>query len=88
MARSGHGESGDQMSDGTAQGEEERLQELESRQAFQEDTIASLNEALVAQQQRIAYLEKMLELLIERYRESMPDTAVPGEEPPPPHYCP
>ncbi len=63
-----------------------RLEELESRQAFQEDTIAHLNEALVAQQQRIAYLEKMLELLIERYREVMPDSAPPGEEPPPPHY--
>jgi len=63
-----------------------RLDELEGRQAFQEDTIASLNEALVAQQQRITYLEKMLELLIERYREVMPDSAAPGEEPPPPHY--
>ena len=63
-----------------------RLDELESRLAFQEDTIASLNEALVAQQQRITYLEKMLALLIERYREAMPDSAAPGEEPPPPHY--
>ncbi|TNF85764.1 MAG: SlyX family protein [Gammaproteobacteria bacterium] len=71
------------MSDGT---DKSRLDELESRQAFQEDTIASLNEALVAQQQRIAYLEKMLELLIERYREAMPDIAAPAEEPPPPHY--
>ena len=64
----------------------ERLDELESRMAFQEDTIASLNEALVAQQQRIAYLEKMLDLLIERYREAAPDMALPEEEPPPPHY--
>ena len=63
-----------------------RLEEMESRQAFQEDTIASLNEALVAQQERIAYLEKMLELLIERYREAVPETAGPAEEPPPPHY--
>jgi SlyX protein len=64
----------------------ERLEELESRQAFQEDTIASLNEALVAQQQRIAYLEKMVDLLIERYREVAPDIALPEEEAPPPHY--
>jgi SlyX protein len=63
-----------------------RLDELEGRLAFQEDTIASLNEALVVQQQRITYLEKMLELLIERYREAMPDSPAPGEEPPPPHY--
>ena len=75
------------MSGGANGGNEhERLDELESRQAFQEDTIASLNEALVAQQQRIAYLEKMLDLLIERYREVAPEMALPEEEPPPPHY--
>jgi len=71
------------MSDGSG---DSRLDDLEGRLAFQEDTISGLNEALVAQQQRIAYLERMLELLIERYREAMPDAAVPGEEPPPPHY--
>ena len=63
-----------------------RLDELESRQAFQEDTIANLDQALVAQQQRIAYLEKMLEVLIERYRDLAPDAALPVEESPPPHY--
>ena len=64
----------------------ERLDELESRQAFQDDTIASLNEALIAQQQRISHLEKMVELLVERYRELAPDAVAPEEEPPPPHY--
>lgn len=59
---------------------------MESRQAFQDDNIASLHEALVAQQERITYLEKMLELLIARYREEMPESGSPGEEPPPPHY--
>ena len=64
----------------------ERIDELESRQVFQEDTIASLNEALIAQQQRIAHLEKMVELLVARYREVAPDAVSPQEEPPPPHY--
>ncbi len=64
----------------------ERLDDLESRQAFSEDSIASLNDALVAQQQRIAALEKMLALVIERYREGMADAGPQGEEPPPPHY--
>ena len=72
------------MSDNSSDGE--RIDELESRQAFQEDTIASLNEALVAQQQRLAHLEKMVELLVERYREVAPDAVSPEEEPPPPHY--
>lgn len=79
----GRNQTSAKMSD---RGENARLEELESRQAFQEDTIASLNDALVAQQERIAYLEKMLELLIERYREAMPDAPAAGEEPPPPHY--
>jgi SlyX protein len=63
-----------------------RIDELESRQAFQEDTIAGLNEALVSQQRRIVYLEKMLDLVIERFRETNPDLSLPAEEPPPPHY--
>lgn len=63
-----------------------RLDELEARQAFQDEAVASLNEALVNQQQRIAQLEKMLELMIERYRQPESDIALPSEEPPPPHY--
>lgn len=63
-----------------------RLDELEARQAFQDEAVASLNEALVNQQQRIAQLEKVLELTIERYRQSETDIAFPSEEPPPPHY--
>jgi len=80
--------SGRQVEEAQGKGgdDDQKLAELESRQAFQEDTLASLNEALVAQQQRIAYLEKMLELLIERYRENMPESMSPVEEPPPPHY--
>ncbi len=63
-----------------------RIVELESRQAFQEDALSSLHEALVAQQQRIDQLEKMQTLMIERYRQSDPDIRLPSEEPPPPHY--
>ncbi len=64
----------------------DRLNELESRQAFQEETIASLNEALISQQQRIAQVEKMLELMVERFRQSASDVDLPSDEPPPPHY--
>lgn len=64
----------------------DRLDELESRQAFQDDTIASLNEELVSQQQRMAHLEKMLEMMVERFRQSVSDIDLPSDEPPPPHY--
>jgi len=63
----------------------DRIDELESRQAFQDDTIAGLNAALIAQQQRIAHLEKMLDLVIDRFREANQDMSLPANEPPP-HY--
>ena len=44
---------------------ESRLTELEIRVAFQEDTIAQLNDALVAQQMRIDATEHRLEMHIE-----------------------
>lgn len=63
-----------------------RIDELETRLTFQDDTIATLNEALVMQQQRIAQLEKLVGLVVERIRESEPEMDLPGEEDPPPHY--
>jgi len=65
---------------------QQRLDELESRLAFQDDTITSLNQALVSQQQRISHLEKSLALVLERFREKELDFDLPDEEPPPPHY--
>ncbi|MEM8768538.1 MAG: SlyX family protein [Pseudomonadota bacterium] len=77
----------DSLSTGSTEDElAARIVELESRQAFQEDALSSLHDALVAQQQRIDQLEKMQTLIIERYRQSDPDIRLPSEEPPPPHY--
>ena len=63
-----------------------RIVELETRQAFQDDALASLNEALVSQQQRITHLEQMLKLVVERLRAPELDLDLPAAEPPPPHY--
>lgn len=63
-----------------------RIDELETRLTFQDDTIASLNEALVMQQQRIDKLEKLVQLVVERVTEVAPELDLPGEEEPPPHY--
>ena len=65
---------------------EARIDELESRLAFQDDTIASLDRALQDQQARISHLEKTLGLIMERIRQKDLDLDLPGEEPPPPHY--
>ena len=62
-----------------------RLDDLESRQAFQDDSIARLTEALVSQELRIAQLEKMLAYLVERLRGSEQDISISPDEPPP-HY--
>ena len=65
----------------------DRMDQLETKLAFQEDALAALNDALVDQQVRLDHLEAMLKLLVERLREQT--EAHPRdvlEEPPPPHY--
>jgi SlyX protein len=62
-----------------------RLEAIESKLAFQEDTVQQLHEALVAQQARIDHLEALLELLLEQQRSGDAGPAS-GVEPPPPHY--
>jgi len=64
---------------------EQRLQELESRQAFQDDTIAALNDALYQQQRRIERLELQLGALARRL-DDVRGRLPPEEEAPPPHY--
>lgn len=68
---------------------ESRLEALESKVAFQEDTIQQLNDALVGQQARIdrlqAEMEAMALMLAEQVRGGAESGAV-LVEPPPPHY--
>jgi len=62
-----------------------RLEALETKVAFQEDTIQQLNDALVAQQHRIDQLEALLRVLAEQFGTSQEPTEQ-LVEPPPPHY--
>lgn len=66
---------------------EERLIELETQIAFQEDALHSLSDTVAAQQRQIDDLTTMVKI-INRQLKSLADTAPgqPGEEPPPPHY--
>ncbi|GMQ53435.1 SlyX family protein [Halopseudomonas aestusnigri] len=64
-----------------------RVDELETRQAFQDDTIQALNDALAAQQFELDRLRRSLELVAKRQADlaaQIPGDA--GEEAPPPHY--
>lgn len=66
----------------------EQLVELQSQLAFHEDTVASLNEAMAAQQQEILLLRQQLTLLKLRQEEAQAQIeqgAGPVDEIPP-HY--
>ncbi len=64
-----------------------RLEELESRFAFQEQTIEDLNQAVTAQMAEIAELKRRLGMMGDQIREIGEHPALaPGAEPRPPHY--
>ena len=64
-----------------------RIAELESRLAFQDDTVEQLNTVVSDQDQRIARLETLLRRTREQVEMLLPLMhGAPGEEPPPPHY--
>ncbi len=63
----------------------ERISELETRLEFQDETIALLNDALVAQQKRLDELEKRQQQIIAHLKSAQAKQG-PTLEPPPPHY--
>lgn len=67
--------------------DENRLIELETRLAFQDDTLRQLNDAVTAQQHRIAELERICRHLIERVSRlgDGEQKGAPADEVPP-HY--
>jgi SlyX protein len=68
---------------------ESRLDELESRQAFQDDLIESLNQIVARQDQELARLELRVKALAEKLNELADSTALPGTSSgheAPPHY--
>jgi SlyX protein len=66
---------------------EERVVELETRLAFQEDAIHHLNQTVAEQQRHIDALLETVEQLKQRLQ-SLSPSPLEGDqpEPPPPHY--
>jgi len=64
-----------------------RIDALEIRVAYQDQTIEDLNTALTQQWKLIEALERRIAKLHDQVREIESDQgATPGSEPPPPHY--
>ena len=64
----------------------ERIDALEARIAYQEDTIETLNQTVTAQWQQIDTLRRQISELGDRLREAESNSrGVPANEPPP-HY--
>nr|WP_324259466.1 SlyX family protein [Cellvibrio fontiphilus] len=68
---------------------EEQLIDVQTRVAYQEDTLAKLNEVITRQDAEIIQLKQQLRLLMQRIDELSQSTAQPGGElvdERPPHY--
>lgn len=65
---------------------DDRVMELESRLAFQDDTIQTLNDVLVAQQRSLERMQLQMAALIKRQEESGGQFETFEGEAPPPHY--
>jgi SlyX protein len=64
----------------------ERIDALEARIAYQEDTIETLNQTVTAQWQQIDALRRLVAELSDRLRDAESNSrGVPANEPPP-HY--
>lgn len=63
----------------------ERLEALETRIAFQDQTIEELNATITAQWRQIDLLTRKLEQMEQQVRSGV-HIADPSTEPPPPHY--
>ncbi|UZE22627.1 SlyX family protein [Pseudomonas sp. B21-056] len=65
---------------------EARVTDLETRLAFQDDTIQALNDVLVEQQRVVERLQLQMMALLKRQEEMVGQFESVEEEAPPPHY--
>jgi SlyX protein len=66
---------------------ESRLTNLESKVAFQDDLLDSLNRIVASQQQQIDLLQQQIQMLYDQLRSIAPSNlALESEETRPPHY--
>lgn len=66
---------------------EERINDMECKMAFQEQTIDELNDALTQQQLLISKMQDQMKYVVGKVKNmDASNLADPSEETPPPHY--
>ncbi|MFR0672417.1 SlyX family protein [Enterobacterales bacterium AW_CKDN230030176-1A_HGKHYDSX7] len=63
-----------------------RMVDLESRQAFQDDTLQALNDVVVEQARALERLQLQMAELLRRHEELSNQFGIGEEDAPPPHY--
>ena len=75
-----------ELPDSLAAWAQARLTELETKLAFAEDLLETLNQAVVRQQGQIDSLQQQLRLLHQQLQNALPDEARTPRDEIPPHY--
>ncbi|HDZ9266826.1 TPA: SlyX family protein [Vibrio cholerae] len=66
---------------------QERIEDLECKLAFQEQTIETLNDALTQQQLLLSKMQDQMKYVVGKVKNmDTPTLADPAHETPPPHY--
>jgi SlyX protein len=65
---------------------ESRLTELETKLAFAEDLLETLNQTVIRQQGQLDLMQQQLRLLHQRLQDAQPDEARTPRDEVPPHY--
>ncbi|PTQ89692.1 SlyX family protein [Agitococcus lubricus] len=66
---------------------EQRIIDLEIKQAFQEELLDTLNRIVIEQQQQITLLQAQVKLVYQQLKSLQPSNiALSTEDAPPPHY--
>ncbi|MFC3150500.1 SlyX family protein [Litoribrevibacter euphylliae] len=63
-----------------------KVEDLESRLAFQEDTLETLNKVIIEQQKEIEKLNTYVRILKDKISSVENSITTPDNEAPPPHY--
>ncbi len=74
------------LPDSPASWAQARLTELETKLAFAEDLLETLNQTVVRQQGQIDSLQQQLRLLHQQLQDALPDEARTPRDEIPPHY--